>query len=121
MGTATARAEFGEALTAALPDFVVFPDENEWHETVKASLFFERTRVAKFPGAPQGILSNSFALILVAPPNSGQDFLDNALDDTLDALTDATDTAWDDAVRGVYKEQYPCFTITLTTNSKRKG
>ena len=117
MSTAQARAEFGLALRERLPAFVVFPNPNDFHESTQPVLFFERTGVERHPQMPQGARLNEFTLFVIAPVNSGEDALDEALDDVLDALDDVSLADQGKAIRALYNGQYPCWSITLTTTS----
>ena len=116
MSVANARAEFGVVLTEALPDFTVFPNVNDFHESEKPTLLFVRERVERFADAPQAYRTNTFVLYVIAPANSDEDDLDGYLDEVLDVLLSIRGLKWTSAERGSFAE-HAAYLISITQTS----
>lgn len=122
MSVSAARAELGKALQTALgKSWSVFPQPEGLDEITKPTLHLVRTRVAKLPEAPLAGHLDTFSLFVIVPRDSGEDELDERLEQVLDALDFQTGTRWEDAERTVYGAEpgNPAYLITLTTHALR--
>lgn len=100
--------------------FVIFPQGNGVDEVTKPTLLLERTRVEKLPQAPRSAHQNFFDVILLVPSNSSEDYLDDVLEDVLEAFDDLPDALWSSAERAVFEAVYPCYRISIQALSVRK-
>lgn len=116
-----ARKELAADLKSTLgKGWAVAPSSGSIDDPRVPTVVVSHRRVQKLPQAPLGRLDHSFELLLVAPQRAD----DDALDDWLTAVLVALDTLrvlWTVAERGTFEQTYPCYRITLTTNSKRKA
>jgi hypothetical protein len=120
MTLATARVDLGAALAGWLGEgYSVFPDVQPIDDVTKPTLLLVRTRVEKLPSAPMGAWLNTLALYVIVPQHAGEDALDQALEDVLEALDEAAETKWDSAERETWNDTNPAYAITLTTHSTR--
>ena len=120
MGMAAVRKELGKELKAALPkSWAVFPDFQNTDEPTKPTLLLNRSSVSR-EAAALGFYLNTFTLFLVMPPTTGDDALDDAFDELLEALDEKVETQWSNARRGVNENNYPAYEITLVAHSRRK-
>lgn len=118
------RAEFAEALRAALPGVDVIDHAKNLDALAAPAVMLERTIVAKPPNAMGGYLVTF--VVHVISPIIGRDTADDALDDTTDGVLVALDgiswCRWDTATRSVFLDSYPSYQIAVqTVTDKMKG
>lgn len=117
---ATVRAELGVLLQTALPAWSVFPPQWATEDVRRPTLVLLRSSVERLrQAAPRGFALNTFSLWLVMPQGSGEDALDDRLDELLEVLDDGTDSHWTTAERDVFDETLPAYRITMTAHSQR--
>lgn len=115
------RAEIAAALKPVLgKGFAIFPAPTDLDDIQKPTLVLVRESVTKLEAAPGAKLNNLLVLSLVLPQMTSEDDLDDALEDTIQALDDTGYSTWTTAERGVWSETFPSYRITFNAPTQRK-
>jgi hypothetical protein len=122
MSTVRTRTFLAKALEDALPKrkYVIFPDSLNRDAIGKPTLVLVRDAIQPMPEAPGSFRANTFGLFVVSDRVADADYLDDLVDEVLDALTSIPNALFSQAERRPFSDTNPAYEITVTFPDDRQ-
>jgi hypothetical protein len=123
MSTVRTRTFLAKQLEDALPKrkYVIFPNSDKRDEYGKPTLILNRSGIQPLPEAPLVIRANEYQLLVVSDMVIGaDDYLDDLVDEVIDALGEIPLAHFQSAERRIHDE-HPAYEITLAIPDDRQN